>query len=251
MTTTAQMRGHPVYWDGAVWRYADDGSLAPASGGAERPCTACGRTAQGDYGPDPCLGCIEGSTGACCGHAFRTIVADPPWPQKHGGPLRGREGFVDTAGSLPMPYSTMSVEAIKALLDTADIGVANDAHLYLWTTSRFLEDAYRVVRAWGFTYSTTLVWAKAPIGAGLGGAYGIATEFVLFARRGVLPTTDRIGRNWFTWKRPYDERGKPRHSAKPPEFFEMVERVSPGPRLEMFARGPRVGWDVWGDEAVA
>ena len=59
----------------------------------------------------------------------------------------------------------------------------------------------------------------------------------------------KIGRNWFEWKRPYDDRGKPRHSAKPPEFFAMVEQVSPGPYLEMFARDFRLGWDAWGDEA--
>jgi N6-adenosine-specific RNA methylase IME4 len=96
-----------------------------------------------------------------------------------------------------------------------------------------------------------LVWAKAPIGKGLGGAYGIAAEFVLFARRGSLPAIRKEGRNWWTWKRPYDERGKPMHSAKPEEFYAMVEQVSPGPYLEMFARRPRLGWDQWGDQAVS
>jgi N6-adenosine-specific RNA methylase IME4 len=181
---------------------------------------------------------------------YRTIVADPPWPQKGGGPLRGREGFLDADGpSLPLPYRTMTVDEIAAL-DVPD-RAERDAHLYLWTTSGFLEDAFAVVRAWGFRYSTTLVWAKSPIGHGLGGAYGIATEFVLFARRGSLPAGWKVGRNWFTWKRPYDERGKPRHSSKPPEFYELVKHVSPPPRLELFARGPRQGWDVWGDEAEA
>lgn len=68
MTVTAQMRGHPVIWDGEVWLWADDGTLAPASGGKERPCVKCGLTAEAGYGPDPCLGYIEGVTGACCGH---------------------------------------------------------------------------------------------------------------------------------------------------------------------------------------
>jgi N6-adenosine-specific RNA methylase IME4 len=85
---------------------------------------------------------------------------------------------------------------------------ADDAHLYLWTTSGFLPDAFRVMAAWGFAYSTTLVWAKAPIGHGLGGAYGIATEFVLFGRRGRLPAMGRVGRNWFTWKRPLRRTGQ-------------------------------------------
>lgn len=179
---------------------------------------------------------------------YRTIVADPPWPQKGGGSLMGREGFLDSGGrSLPLPYALMSVDEICAV----PVPAAAEAHLYLWTTSGFLPSAFRVMEAWGFRYSTMLVWAKAPIGKGLGGAYGIATEFILFGRRGTLPAIGlKVGRNWFTWKRPYDERGKPRHSAKPPEFFGMVEAVSPGPRLEMFARGPRAGWDVWGDEAT-
>jgi N6-adenosine-specific RNA methylase IME4 len=181
---------------------------------------------------------------------YRTIVADPPWPQKRGGPLTGREGFLDTGDSLPMPYRTMSVLEIATLPVQYTFADA-DAHLYLWATSRFLGDAFNVLRAWGFEYSTTLVWAKRPIGHGLGGAYGIATEFVLFARRGSLPAVSRVGRNWFDWKRPYDDRGKPRHSAKPPEFYAMVEQVSPGPYLEMFARDFRLGWDSWGDEAPA
>lgn len=188
---------------------------------------------------------------------YATIVADPPWPQKGGGslprvgqravPLGGVSGFVDAGGpSLPLPYETMTVADIAAMC----VPAAPDAHLYLWTTSGFLPSAFEVMAAWGFRYSTTLVWAKAPIGKGLGGAYGIATEFVLFGRRGNLPAIGpKVGRNWWTWKRPYDERGKPRHSAKPEEFYAMVEQVSPGPFLEMFARRSRVGWDVWGDEA--
>lgn len=182
---------------------------------------------------------------------YRTIVIDPPWPLAKGGPLRGREGFLDVqnAASLPMKYPTMTVEQI-AELPVARLA-EDDAHLYLWTTSGFLPAAFTVLKAWGFTYSTTLVWAKAPIGAGLGGAYGIATEFVLFARRGRLAATSKIGRNWFTWKRPYDARGKPIHSAKPPAFLDMVEQVSPGPYVELFARPPhRLGWDVWGDQSA-
>jgi N6-adenosine-specific RNA methylase IME4 len=177
---------------------------------------------------------------------YRTLVVDPPWPQKGGGSLKGREGFLDAGGpSLALPYKTMTLLAIAGLRIPAE----RDAHLYLWTTSGFLRDAFQVMSAWGFDYSTTLVWAKAPIGKGLGGAYGIATEFVLFGRRGSLPALSKVGRNWFTWKRPYDERGKPQHSAKPEEFYAMVEQVSPGPYLDMFARRPRLGWDVWGDQA--
>lgn len=180
---------------------------------------------------------------------FHTIVADPPWPQKGAGALRGKMGFGDayTGPSKPMPYQTMDCDDIAAMT----VPAAKDAHLYLWTTSRFLRDAFFVMDAWGFKYSTTLVWAKRPMGGGLGGSYGIATEFVLFSRRGHLRSMKRIGRNWFDWKRPYDMRGKPMHSAKPSGFFALVESVSPGPYLEMFARQRRLGWSAHGDEVAA
>lgn len=181
---------------------------------------------------------------------YSTIVADPPWPQKGGGPLKGGhgEGFIGTSGSLPLPYQTMTVDQLAAM-PVSELAAPN-AHLYLWTTSGFLPDAFRVLEAWGFRYSTTLVWAKAPIGAGLGGAHGIATEFVLFGRRGTLPATGRVPRNWWTWKRPYNAQGKPMHSAKPDDFIrDAVEPVSPGPYLELFARRLRPGWDAWGHQA--
>ena len=132
-------------------------------------------------------------------------------------------------------------------ISALQVPAANDAHLYLWTVNRYLVEAFDVMTAWGFKYSTMLVWAKKPMGGGLGGCYGLATEYCLFGRRGTLPALSRIGRNWFDWKRPY-KNGFPQHSAKPPEFFQMVEAVSPGSRLEMFARAQRPGWAVWGNE---
>lgn len=182
---------------------------------------------------------------------YATILADPPWPQKGGGPLKGGhgEGFIGTTDSQPMPYPTMTVQQIMSLRVAAV--AAADAHLYLWTTSGFLPQAFRVMASWGFRYSTTIVWAKAPMGGGLGGAHGIATEFLLFGRRGSLRAHGRVRRNWFTWKRPYNEHGKPMHSAKPPEAVDLVEQVSPGPYLELFARSERDGWDSWGDQLPA
>lgn len=182
--------------------------------------------------------------------AYKTIVIDPPWPQKGGGPLRGGhgEGFIGTAGSQPMPYKTMTLQQI------ADLQIVrhthpDGCHLYLWTTNRFAPEAFSMLNRWGFVYSTMLVWAKNPMGGGLGGAYGISTEYVLYGRYNALPAISRNRGTWFNWKRPYNAAGKPMHSAKPQEFFEMVERVSPGPRLEMFARRTRPGWDAWGDQA--
>jgi len=180
---------------------------------------------------------------------YRTLVVDPPWPQKGGGTLRGREGWHDAQGaSLPMKYSTMSIEQISAL-PIADLAHPQGCHLYLWATNGFLEDAFGVLRSWGFRRSTVCVWAKTPMGGGLGGAFGISTEFFIYARRGALPALTRVRGTWFNWKRPYDARGKPMHSAKPGEFYDLVETVSPGPRLELFARRGRVGWDSWGDQA--
>jgi N6-adenosine-specific RNA methylase IME4 len=180
---------------------------------------------------------------------YRCIVADPPWPQAGGGTLRGREGWHDSHGaSRPMPYGLMSVAEIAAM-PVAELAHEDGAHLYLWTTNGFLADAFDVVRAWGFRYSTTLVWAKAPMGGGLGGAFGISTEYIVYARRGQLAPLSRVRGTWFPWLRPYDERGKPMHSAKPDEFYRLAEIVTPGPRVELFARRRRRGWDAWGNQA--
>ena len=142
----------------------------------------------------------------------------------------------------------MSLDAIKAL-PVAELA-APDAHLYLWTTNGYLPHAFDILRAWGFSYSTTLVWAKTPFGGGgLGGAWRITTEFLLFARRGSLPAKTEIIGTWWHEKRPY-EGGYPKHSAKPASFQDRIEQVSPGPYLELFARRQRLGWDTWGDEAL-
>lgn len=186
---------------------------------------------------------------------YHTIVADPPWKVSAGRAIGlyqpspdGQKFGVVSNSSRALSYPTMSVDEVSAL-PVADIAYP-DAHLYLWTINKYLHEAFHVMRAWGFTYSTTLIWAKNPMGGGLGGCYGLSTEFCLFGRRGTLPATSRVSGSWFNWKRPYDERGKPRHSAKPAEFFRMVETVSPGPRIELFARELREGWTVWGNEVA-
>jgi N6-adenosine-specific RNA methylase IME4 len=136
----------------------------------------------------------------------------------------------------------MTVAAISAL--EVETLAADDAHLFLWTTNQFLEDAYTVARAWGFKPSTLLTWCKTPMGIGLGGTFTITTEFVLFARRGQLQASERIDTTWFSWKR------QKRHSGKPSELQDLVERVSPGPWLELFARSEREGWTPWGNEVT-
>jgi N6-adenosine-specific RNA methylase IME4 len=135
----------------------------------------------------------------------------------------------------------MSVEELAALPVAS--WAASDAHLYLWTTNTHLEHSYDLVRAWGFTFSTLLVWCKKPRGAAGFPTFAIATEYVMFCRRGSLRAQTRLDRNWWEWNR-----GP--HSAKPEAFLDLVEQVSPGPYLELFARRARLGWDYWGDESL-
>jgi N6-adenosine-specific RNA methylase IME4 len=141
-----------------------------------------------------------------------------------------------------MPYITMNIEQIASLPVEA---LADDnSHLYLWTTNRYLHAAFHIVEAWGFQYSTTLVWAKTPMPTMIGGAYRPSAEFVLFARRGSLPPKRREVTQWWNWPRTAE------HSRKPEHFLDMVESVSPGPYVELFARRHRLGWDVWGNESA-
>jgi N6-adenosine-specific RNA methylase IME4 len=182
---------------------------------------------------------------------YRTIVADPPWPQAKSGPRstqKSKGPRVWKAGTrTELPYETMTVEGITAL--PVEAHAADDAHLYLWTTNRFVEEAFSVARAWGFTYSTLLPWCKSPMGLGPGGAYAITTEFVLYCRRGSLAPIQRHPSSWFNFKRVMAS-GSVKHSAKPEGFYDVVEQVSPGPYLEMFARRERLGWDTWGDQSA-
>jgi N6-adenosine-specific RNA methylase IME4 len=184
---------------------------------------------------------------------YASIIADPPWKVSAGrtiGRYEVRDGKqlfgVKDNAARKLAYPSMTVEQIAALPVQA---IAADAsHLYLWTVNRYLRDAFDVARAWGFTFSTLLTWAKNPMGGGLGGdAFGLSTEFCLFCRRGSLKAKERIGTTWFNWKRPY-KNGYPNHSAKPPEFYGLVERVSHAAYVELFARERRTGWHSWGNE---
>jgi N6-adenosine-specific RNA methylase IME4 len=177
---------------------------------------------------------------------FRTIVADPPWPMgsPHGNRTKSTKGgwgpYIGQTATA-VPYPMMTLDELGAL-PVAGM-VEADAHLYVWTVNKFIEETYDLVRAWDFKPSTLLTWCKAPMGVGLGWAHGLTTEHVLFARRGSLPYKQRVDTTWWQWKR-----GE--HSAKPDAFLDMVEQVSPGPYLELFARRARLGWDYWGDESL-
>jgi len=172
---------------------------------------------------------------------FRLIVADPPWTLDTGPDTFG--GKIEK-GHDALKYTQMSVDAICDL----PVGdhVAEDAHLYLWTTNKYIEHSYQVARAWGFKPSVLLVWAKKPHGVGLGDAYRLTTEFILYARKGSLKELHITNTTWFSWPRS-------RHSVKPQGFYDLVEKMTPAPhgkrdRLELFARQKRDQWTVWGNE---
>jgi N6-adenosine-specific RNA methylase IME4 len=176
---------------------------------------------------------------------YRTIVADPPWSYPEGwptSPARIPAGAIFDGRRTPMNYEAMSVDDIAAL-PVASLAEDN-AHLYLWTTNRYLFDAKRVAEAWGFRYSQTLVWAKTPMGKGPGGAFAQNAEFILFCRRGKLAHVEKQDSVWFNWNR------TAKHSRKPDAMLDLVERVSPGPYVELFARRARFGWDYWGDQSL-
>jgi len=173
---------------------------------------------------------------------YKTIVADPPWPYGKWG--KGSDKCV-MAGKPqnkdePLPYPSMTVDEIKALpvSEMAD----NDCDLYLWTTQKYLPHAFGVMAAWGFKYCQTLTWCKTPMGTGQGGIFCPTTEFVLLGRKGKMPKKPRIDSTWWNVKRTQ------KHSKKPEFFQDLIESVSDGPRVELFARRAREDWDVWGNE---
>ena len=164
----------------------------------------------------------------------RTIVADPPWTPVIGA---GKSDYSKDKARPQKHYPTMTLEDIKAL----EVPAADSAHLWLWCLSQHVDWGYEVARAWGFEPYITLTWCKDGFGAG---RFQCNTEHVLLCRRGPrqMAPFQRTEGTWFRWPRGA-------HSVKPDRFYELVERVSPGPYLEMFARRRRYGWDVWGNEA--
>lgn len=180
---------------------------------------------------------------------YATIVADPPWPYDDPGgslsatPEHRPNSFRSNVG-LPGKYASMSIAEITAL----DVPVADDAHLYLWTTNAFMVEAHEIARAWGFVPKTICTWGKVqPDGRPsmkTGNYFRGATEHAIFAVRGRLPMpTDKPTPTLWLWPRLA-------HSVKPDAFYDLVESLSPGPYLEMFSRRARLGWETWGDEAL-
>jgi N6-adenosine-specific RNA methylase IME4 len=173
---------------------------------------------------------------------FKTLLADPPWR------FTNRTGKVAPEHRRLDRYSTLDVEAICDL-DVSSV-MAKDAHLYLWVPNALLPDGLRVMDSWGFRYISNVIWAKrridgGPDGRGVGFYFRNVTEIILFGVRGSMRTLAPARRQVNMI-----ESRKREHSRKPDEQYQLIESCSPGPYLEMFARHPRPGWTVWGDEAA-
>jgi N6-adenosine-specific RNA methylase IME4 len=170
----------------------------------------------------------------------RTVMADPPWwPKLHANTV-GRYQGKYRAGPQRY-YQCLTVEQIIALKPETQA----KAHLWLWAINQHLDWAYQVARAWGFNESVNnITWAKR--GLGLGRFQCNSEQLLLFRKGGPVDNAfGRTGGTWFNWPKPKQ------HSRKPDGAFALVERVSPGPYLEMFARYPRTGWLQMGDQLTA
>ncbi len=174
---------------------------------------------------------------------WSTVLADPPWR------FANRTGKVAPEHRRLDRYSTMTLESI-CHIPLAD-HTAKNAHLYLWVPNALLPEGLRVMESWGFRYISNVIWAKrrkdgGPDGRGVGFYFRNVTEILLFGVRGSMRTLPpaRSQVNMI-------ETRKREHSRKPDEQYDLIEKCSPGPFLEMFARHPREGWVAWGDEAQA
>lgn len=173
---------------------------------------------------------------------FGTILADPPWR------FANRTGKVAPEHRRLGRYGTLSTREIEAL-PVARLA-ASPSHLYLWVPNALLPDGLEVMRAWGFDYKANLVWHKVRIdggsdGRGVGFYFRNVTELVLFGVRGRNARTLAPGRRQVNLL----ATRKREHSRKPDEFYPIVEACSPGPYLELFARGGCPGWTSWGNQS--
>jgi N6-adenosine-specific RNA methylase IME4 len=176
------------------------------------------------------------------GQRFACVLADPPWQ------FVNRTGKMAPEHKRLSRYGTMDVAAIAAL--PVDQIAADTAHLYLWIPNALLPEGLTVMKAWGFQYKSNIVWHKlrkdgGSDGRGVGFYFRNVTELLLFGVRGKNARTLQPGRTQVN----YIGTRKREHSRKPDEQYPVIEACSPGPYLEMFARGSRPGWTSWGAQA--
>lgn len=173
---------------------------------------------------------------------YATILADPPWQ------FQNRTGKIAPEHRRLLRYPTMRLQEILDL-PVSELA-ATQSHLYLWVPNALLTEGLRVMKAWGFTYKSNIVWQKirkdgGPDGRGVGFYFRNVTELVLFGVRGSMRTLKpgRTQVNTLATR-------KREHSRKPDEIYDIIESCSPKPRLELFARFRRDGWTQWGNEDV-
>ena len=177
------------------------------------------------------------------GRKFSTVVADPPWR------FSNRTGKVSPEHKRLMRYETLPIDDICALPVAGH--VEDVAHCYLWVPNALLPWGLRVLGEWGFTYKTNLIWYKirkdgGPDGRGVGFYFRNVTEVLLFGVRGKNARTLGPGRSQVNLM----ASRKREHSRKPDEQYDIIESCSWGPFLELFGRGTREGWTVWGKQAA-
>jgi N6-adenosine-specific RNA methylase IME4 len=173
---------------------------------------------------------------------FSTVLADPPWR------FTNRTGKMAPEHRRLSRYGTLSLDQITALPVGEIAGPV--AHLYLWVPNALLPEGLTVMRAWGFQYKSNIIWHKrrkdgGSDGRGVGFYFRNVTEMLLFGVRGKNARTLAPGRRQVN----YIGSQKREHSRKPDEQYAIIEGCSPGPYLELFARGIRANWAVWGSEA--
>jgi N6-adenosine-specific RNA methylase IME4 len=173
---------------------------------------------------------------------FGTVLADPPWQ------FINRTGKIAPEHRRLSRYATLTTDEIR-VLPVAQI-VCPTAHLYLWCPNALVPEGLAVMKAWGFTYKSNLVWHKVrkdggSDGRGVGFYFRNVTELLLFGTRGKNARTLAPGRRQVNLL----ATRKREHSRKPDEQYEIIEGCSPGPYLELFARGIRKNWVAWGDQA--
>lgn len=176
------------------------------------------------------------------GRRFNTLLADPPWQ------FQNRTGKMAPEHRRLSRYATLDLPAIQALPVAA--AAADTAHLYLWCPNALLPEGLAVMAAWGFRYKANVVWHKVrkdggSDGRGVGFYFRNVTELLLFGVRGRNARTLQPGRTQVN----LIATRKREHSRKPDEQYALIESCSPGPYLELFARGARPGWVGWGDQA--
>jgi N6-adenosine-specific RNA methylase IME4 len=173
---------------------------------------------------------------------FATVLADPPWQ------FQNRTGKMAPEHKRLQRYPTMTLQEIKEL--PVEAIVADTAHLYLWVPNALLAEGMQVMEHWGFTYKTNIIWYKVrkdggPDRRGVGFYFRNVTEMILFGVRGKNARTLQPGRS----QENIISSRKREHSRKPDEQYDLIESCSPGPRIELFARGPRKDWFAWGNQA--